>query len=313
MLNCMNHCRKILLFLTIFSFVGCVSEYVPEPTEFHHKLVVIAELEADVAPEFIVSTTYNLDSEPLVLKEGNTTVEVFDTQNFGEANAFRQNKVGDIKWNPPGQFIPRSGKEYSLVVNISDPSMDMLPVEGLTMIPESGDFANLEAVTYNQSNNFTQFNIGFSLDTPPDSNNFYHVIPFIRVGAVDFPLEIDKITEGINGSYVLSHRDGMLIDLTRLDESNSLKFRAKSLAPVNISQIDNPRMFYKLKTVTPEYFYYHQNISQSNLTNLGPFTLPLLTYSQFIDENATSPNAEPIGYGVFSAVSSVERSVEIIK
>lgn len=304
----MNQFKNLTYFLVLLCAFSCKVDVPIEDADFEHKLVVIAELEADVAPEFIISTTYDLTSEPEILPE-NTRVVVFDVDNPGEPNSFRQDlkSPGGIKWNPPGQFIPRLGKEYEIVVDVSNLGMDMEPIIATAKVPMPGDIESMAPVSYIEQEDYTTFNISINLQTPPDEENFYHLIPNIKIGGEDVTLDILDIEEGINSAFVLSHRDGMLIDVSRLNENKTLTFKARSLVPVNVAQMVNPRMFYTLKTVSAEYYNYHQNISRSNFTNLGPFTLPVITYSQFIDEG----DEEPYGYGVFSALSNVVRSVEI--
>jgi len=305
----MNQLRKLTYLALLLILVSCKYEVEVPPVEFEHKLVVIAELEADVAPELIVSTTYAIDSDPLTIPNY-ASVEVYDTDNPTEVNSFRPpTKQNSFAWSPPGTFVPRVGKEYQLVVDVNDSDMDIEPLIAYTKIPVPGDIVSSEAVTYNQSSDLTRFQIDMTLEDPEEETSNYHLIPMLVDGQDTFSLEIAKVTEGVNASFPLSHRDGMLIDISSLDDNNTLTFEAKTLSPVNVDQMQNPRMVYILKTVTEEYFYYHQTISRSNNSNLGPFTLPVITYSQFIDKNT----GEPYGYGVYSAVSKVIRSVEVIK
>ena len=303
----MDQLKKIAFLIVLVAFSSCKREFEPVSDDFQHKLVVIAELEADVEPEFVISTTYDLDSEPVYLSLQNTMVNVYDAGNPGEPNAFRPKEFGEISWTPPGQFVPRMGKEYQIIVEVDDPDMDMEMIVANAVVPEPGDIELMTPVTYEQDGEFAYFNIELKLQTPPDASNYYHLIPNIKVSGLDVNLDITDIQEGVNGAIELSHRDGMLIDISKLNEDKTLTFEARTLQPVNVSQMVNPRMFYTLKTVKGEYFQYHQNISRSNFTNLGPFTIPVITYSQFIEEG----DEEPYGYGVFTALSSVQRSVEI--
>jgi len=290
-----------LLFLAAFLslFASCRQDVFPEIEKSNQQLVVIAEIEEDVLPiEFIVSTTFSVNSAPFPLDQDKTFLTIGDPVVQGGEYTPREFRGIDgdstgFRFDDTTGFRPKPGLTYSLNLKAEDTDFETLDAE--TTMPFPGEFNGVPQVNLiSQNAQFTEFETTVSLSAPPDSESFYHIIPYLKAndGSELYP-DINTISQGLNASFVLSHRHGMLIDYSKIDDSSPLSFTLRTISPINIDQLSDRNMYYKLCTVTENYYMYHRSVSRIYETDKSPFTLPVVSYTQFDN-----------GYGIFTALSS---------
>ncbi len=297
---------KLLLFLSLLLFTSCIRDIDPEFESSDQKFVVLAEIqEGDPSPMFTISTTFELNSSPQELSLANTDVSVDDEigPGVGEFSPrdFRPVNGDDLRFEAQaGSFTPAQGERYFLKVTHLPGELPELT--GETFMPYVGSVETVNNVSLvAQTADYSEFDIDLVMGEMPDLNTFYHLMPFIKAndGSEIYP-DIVSIDEGRNGSFVLAHRHGMLVDYNTLEDTKNLSFTLRTLIPLNVDQLVDNKMYFKLRTVTEEYFKYHRSVSRQYETDRSPFTIPVLTYSQFEH-----------GFGVFSAFSEVFTSAEI--
>lgn len=299
--------HKLLFLLALLTIASCKQDVFPEVEQSSQELVVIAEIEEGIVPTIIVSTTFEVNSAPFPLDDATTFLTIGDPETpTGESykpREFRGDDGDTMKYFFPGGslFVPKQGVNYTLDLEAVD--TDLPPLIGETTMPYSGGFQNLNPVAVSSQNTqFTEFEAVIGLTAPPDPSTFYHVIPYLIAndGSFIYP-EVQTISEGLNAAFVLSHRYGMLVDYSKLDDANPLlSLSLRTITPINVDQLNDSNMYYKLCTVTEDYYRYHRTVSRIYETDKSPFTLPVEIYSQF--EN---------GYGIFAAFSAITESVEI--
>ncbi|MDA8692630.1 DUF4249 domain-containing protein [Saprospiraceae bacterium] len=299
----MNQFRAtyILLFLSATVLTSCLNDVELSSESDLPQLVVLAEFEEGLNPRIRISTTFDVNTNPEEIDSDSARVVIREsTSNFEELREARPLGNDLTSYQVPSEIFPTPGETYMLDVEVPNP--EILPIFGETTMPIRGNidlFNNISLLIENDD--FTEIAVSLNLGDTPDPNSFYHLIPFIidNNGSEIFP-DISRINTGENAALVLSHRDGMLIDINNLDNTNLLEFQIRSLFPLDVNQLTDKNLYFKLNTVAEEYFLYHSSISRQFETNQSPFTIPSLSYSQF--EN---------GYGIFTAFSTETFKSEI--
>jgi|GEM_PF-1933640 len=259
------------------------------------ELVVLAEWEEGVDPFLRISTTFDVNAAPEPIDGNFASVTFSEFSNSEAPRALRpdQNDLSYFFLASTTSFELKQGESYNLKVDV--PDLGMLPLTGQTTMPFRGDIDNInDVLIVAENSDFTEISVSLNLADTPDDGSYYHLTPYIidNTGAKIYP-DFSRILSGENGVTLLTHRDGILIDISSLDNTNLLEFHLRSLLPLDINQLSDKNLYFKLNTVAEEYYLYHQSVSRQFETNQSPFTIPTLSYSQF--EN---------GYGIFTAFSS---------
>ena len=180
-------------------------------------------------------------------------------------------------------------------MNVEVEELEIPSLSGETLMPERGSIELVNSISVTaDTDRFTELAVSLNLGELPDPESYYHLIPFVidNNGTSIFP-EIDGVQLGANASTVLRHRHGMLIDINALGEANTINFNLRSLLPLDIDNLNDKNLYFKLNTVAEEYFLYHTSISRQFESQTSIFTLPAISYTQF--EN---------GFGIFTAFST---------
>ncbi len=284
-----------LLILSSLLLTSCLRDVEFSSESGLQQLVVLAEWEEGLEPSLRISTTFDINSAPEPI-DGNFASVTFSESSVNETpRALRpnQNDLSLFFLASFSDFELKQGESYNLTVDV--PDLDLEPVVGQTRMPFRGsidNFNDIKLVTENSD--FTELSVSLNMGAIPDSNSFYHLIPYVidNSGTKIFP-DVSKLVTGENGVTLLSHRDGILIDNNNLDNTNLLEFNLRTLLPLDINQLSDKTLYFKLNTVAEEYYLYYQSVSRQFETNQSPFTIPTLSYSQFDN-----------GYGIFTAFSS---------
>lgn len=297
---------KLLLFTTIIIlFASCRQDVFPEIEESSQEIVVIAEIEEGVSPEITVSTTFEVNSAPYPLNESNTFLNVGDPIVLGGDYVNRGFRSDGIDTNvfffpDPDGFKPKPGLTYTL--NVKTPTLEYEEINSETTMPFPGDFTNIPTVQMvSENSEYSEFQVTAELAAPPNLESYYHLIPYFTAndGSLIYP-NVNTIDSGLNASFVLTHRSGMLVDYSKIDDSNPLSFTLRTILPLDIDQLNDRNMYFKLCTVTDDYYEYHKSVSRIYETDKSPFTLPVLSYTQFDN-----------GYGIFTAFSAITKKAVI--
>lgn len=289
--------RFILLLFTIYAVVltSCYNPVDLELENTDQQLVVIGEIEEGKKPFFKISTTFAINSAPIQFVDNTVFVTLMELSNENTPIEFRpQEGTNQTMFFLPGNtYKPEAGETFSLDVRVEDSNFDN--IVGTTKMPLRGNIESYNSVKLAQANNdFTEIDVSLNMSETPDAGSYYHLTPYLLDdnGEQIFP-DFSSVTEGKNGTFVLSHRHGILIDNNELDDTNLLEFTLRTLSPINISQLADRNLYFKLHTVAEEYYRYYKSVSKQFETDQSPFTVPVSSYSQFDN-----------GYGIFTAFSS---------
>lgn len=294
--------RFTLLLITLFCvlFTSCYNDVDLQLENTQSELVVIAELEEGKQPFFNISTTFEVSSSPQTFEENSVFVTLLEASNENSPIEFRPEDDLQNMFFLASNYTPIAGETYNLNVNVKD--SDFADLNGSTTMPQRGNIESYNSVRHAETNaNYTEINVSLNMSETPDAGSYYHLTPYLLDDNGDqiFP-DFSSIAVGKNGTFVLSHRHGILIDLNDLDDTNLLEFTLRTLSPININQLTDRNLYFKLNTVAEEYYRYYKSVSRQFETDQSPFTVPVLSYSQF--EN---------GYGIFTAFSSEVLQTEI--
>jgi len=289
--------QRFILLLTLFcvALTACYNPVDLELEDTDQQLVVIGEIEEGKKPFFKISTTFAVNSEPEQFEDNTVFVTLMEASNQNTPIEFRpQEGTNQTMFFLPGSsYEPQVGDTFSIDVRVENSNFD--DITGTTKMPQRGNIEFYNSVKLAESNNdYTEIDVSLNMSETPDEGSFYHLTPYLLDNNGDqiFP-DFSSITVGRNGTFVLSHRHGILIDNNDLDDTNLLEFTLRTISPINIDQLADRNLYFKLNTVAEEYYRYYKSISKQFETDQSPFTVPVLSYSQFDN-----------GYGIFTAFSS---------
>lgn len=291
----------LLSILTVITFSSCLRDLDIDSNDSDSQLVVLAELEEGVQPIFRVSTTFPINSSPEPFNSDLANVVITEsTTGQEDRREFRPSGNDPNTFFIPSDLLPEQGVTYNLTVDVEE--LEIPSLFGETVMPERGSIESVNSISViADTDRYTELSVSLNMGELPDPASYYHLIPFIvdNNGTSIFP-DVESILRGQNASVVLGHRHGMLIDIKALDDSNTVNFNLRSLLPLDINNLNDKNLYFKLNTVAEEYFLYHSSISRQFDTQASIFTLPTISYTQF--EN---------GYGIFTAFSTETIKSEI--
>ncbi len=281
----------ILVFLLI-ALYSCYNEYIPTSQSTDQKLVAIAELEAGSIGHIHLGSTFGINMEEVELDHEISKIDII---NFPESNGpeeYRYDKALKRYENPT--FKPIEGGIYQLLIDANIDGISQ--ISSFSRVPYMTNYLSepvvSQATLVNVENKeISHFNVEFSIDQNQDDDNYFHLVPGIDENN---SLIVDKITEGENALHSLVHRDGILIDKSKLSAGNTMSFSLKTTNTLEVSNSDPLFLYLELRTITKEYYDFHLAISRQGSTNAGPYTLPVSSFTNI--EN---------GYGLFATYSSV--------
>lgn len=289
--------KNYILLFSICSLASCVNEFVPESNSSEQRLVAIAEIAAGELSTIHLSSTFGINTPEVELDHDISVIKILNIE--------EDNRPEEYRYNPQTQqyqnqtFIPREGALYALSV---DANIEDIPVIfASTKIPFSTSFEvlnepKMQIVINNDGTEVGEFDAIIEIEDKPEAD-FFHFIPYIDDTN---KLRVETIEIGGNAINMLNHRDGILIDKTRLGVDNRLAFNMRTTTTPEVSGSDPSYLYFQLRTITQEYYDYHIALSKQSATNAGPYTLPVTTYTNV--EN---------GYGLFASYSSQIDSILI--
>jgi hypothetical protein len=291
--------RNLILLLIIATLSSCIKEYTPENNFSEQKLVAIAEIEANEFAIINLSSTFSSTIPELDIDHDITRISIINYE-FGKPNPEEYRYDKDLESYENLTFKPKEGQIYDLEIDVAIEGIPM--IRSTTRVPHASNFQDVALLnsanyTNEQGESRTQIEVTLLLEPLKNVNTYYHIVPYILKNVnntvVKEAMEIASISKGENASFILSHRDGMLIDETKMNNDNDLTFKINSKSPFQIGGTKDTFVYFELRTVTEAYYNFHISLSRQKDSNAGPFTLPVTTYTNI--EN---------GYGLFASFSS---------
>ena len=294
------------MFFIIVCQFSCIKEYIPENQHNEQKIVAIAELEANQLTSIDISSTFSSTSPELFIDHEFTRISVINYESgSSKPEEYRYRPALETYKND--DFIPKEGQLYDF---FADVKIEGIPVlHATTRIPYASRIENIELIDRSpyiseQGTVLEQFQINILVEPLKNVNTYYHLIPMIASSGQPIEeaenLNVSSVTNGENATFILSHRDGILIDETKLNSDNNLTLNLRTKSPFETGGTNESSLYFELRTVTEAYYNYHVSLSRQNDSNSGPFTLPVTTFTNI--EN---------GYGLFASFSTNLDSLQI--
>lgn len=215
----------------------------------------------------------------------------------------------------PGSSF-EEGKTYQF--NGSVPDSDLMDVFGTTKIPFKTNILEtdmLQIDTIYNPDDATRYGLRFEffvkIDEPVSYPAFYRLIPLLKDYGLDsggklflksddiFYFDNFDFINGGNASHDMEHRDGFLINQSKL-EDNSLAIIIETYDSLVLGEDRVPKVFFKLQTVEEDYYHYFLSTSKLLKAQASGSSQPVSSYS-----NITN------GHGVFTSYSETIDSFSI--
>ena len=289
----------LLLGLCICLFNSCVEEYLPEGSLSNQKLVAFAELESGELSTIRVGSTFSATQSEVDLDHNLTIVKIINFENNNKPEEYRYDANIDAYRNIT--FRPNEGAIYELHFDANIEGFKV--ITGRTQVPYKTEFDFLqsevqtEIVTNEVGEDIGVFEVRMKIDVDKTETGYFHLIPKIDE---ENTLYFDEVITNKNAVHVLQHRDGILIDKSKLEDATDLRFKLKTFASFDVSEVESSYLKCDLRSITEEYYEYHLATSRQSSTNAGPYTLPVTTYTNMAN-----------GYGIFATFSTVTDSLLI--
>lgn len=273
--------------------ISCSEEYLPETGQSTMEGVVLAELEVGKRVRFNLVTTFSNESSPVPIHEDDIEGFLINSTTI-EKEQIRLAGEGGSEWLS-NAFKFQPGHDIAIELNSMTPAMESLYAS--STVPFSGSILEKE---FTATSDIDLFDFNLTLGEI-ELGNFYHLQAFtLKSDNSKSFLEISEISLGSDNIFELNHMDGILIDYSSLGSEKSFTFKGK-LLDENIIQGNGPiKVYFKLKTVTEDYYQYHRSLSLQNLSVQGPFDPPMESYT----------NIER-GHGIFTAYTSILDSLRV--
>ncbi|NNE25370.1 MAG: DUF4249 family protein [Saprospiraceae bacterium] len=291
--------KLLFIGLCLFIFSSCIEEYLPEGSLSDQKLVAFAELEAGELSQIRVGSTFSSSQSEVALDHNLTIVKVINFENNNKPEEYRYDP--NIDAYRTLTFRPNEGAIYELHFDSNIEGFKV--ITGRSQVPYKTEYDFLqsevttEIVTNSEGEDIGNFEIRLKIDVDKTETGYFHLIPSIDDQNT---LYFDEIITNKNAIHVLQHRDGILIDKSKLNDANDLRFKLKTFGSFDVSEVESSYLKCKLRSVTEEYYEYHLATSRQSSTNAGPYTLPVTTYTNMAN-----------GYGIFATFSTVTDSLLI--
>ena len=298
--------KGLIYCFIIASLSSCIKEYTPEYNSSDQKLVAVAEIEANEFGLINLSSTFSSSLPEIDIDHETSLINII---NYESGRAFpeeyRYDK--DLESYKNVDFKPKEGQVYDLIVDIGNPSIDI--IKATTIVPYSTKIRDIQLLNINTEIDengleLKQFEIMLLVEPLKNVKTYYHIIPYLykndNSNSEKEMLDLVSISSGENASFPLSHRDGILIDQTKLSSDNDLTFKLRTKSTLDLGGIKDSFIYFELRTVTEAYYNFHISLSRQKDSNAGPFTLPVTTFTNI--EN---------GYGLFASFSTSLDSVLI--
>lgn len=282
--------KLLAISLTLILGFSCTKVIEPDIVEFPQQLVVEAEFEAGVSrPVLNLRTTFDNTNAAFENHEftNEMLVQVF-VNDEDEPNDFRPIQDNRSLWKATSELMITEGNDYRLLIDAE--VLGLNAQDAKTSVPVARNF-NI-AATENQK---LDFDVSVQIEDEADGEfGYFHLVPHVvRSNGEIIKFTINEVDSGINAVIPLKHRHGILIDESILDDDKVFSFNLRITEIAGKEELKTPFVYFTLKTVTEDYFKYHNSINSQVINNASPFSLPQQTFTNFNN-----------GFGLFAAYST---------
>lgn len=303
----------LLIFIVIFFMAAtCERPLDLDIDEPEPRLVVVSNFTNDKALEVVVSKTKSILSSSETEYVLNAKVELYQGENFietldlvpplGKLNPYYTTRV----------FRPEVNVVYNIIVEA--PGFDLVMAQ--SKIPgniaiESFDISNLVSFPINDGNVAYRYDVMLSFEDPPAEANYYH-LKFFQQIINYFNVEGDTIlgepylqqiafNSNSDNNFLIAYFDGgVLFEDGRFD-GQMITYTFPLQVQVNPGTEILGQIFVELRTVSEEYYLYHNSLSRQQSDPNRPFHEPVIIFNNIKN-----------GSGIFAGYSTSLDSIPII-
>ena len=291
--------------------MSCREEFFLEPEESSPNLNFISELSTESPISATLSTTVpfgaqegsELPPDAMVFFSGSDLPVLATAMTFNDNRGFYELRRFDFK--------PTQGNTYEIKAFLPNSSFDTL--SATTYIPRSGRISQVNTLSVSKrevSINEEHYiiRVSVSLAEPRDLPAYFQIIPH-RVlttfrtdsdGNVLFTdhneleeLKIKNVLSDRNAVFEFSHKNGIFIDYSRLQDNN-IELELETSEPLSRHSEVIRLLNIQLNTLAPELYYYNSFLNDQFRANKTTFSYPVNSYSNINN-----------GIGIFGGYSTV--------
>lgn len=277
---------------------SCSEPITLDQSEFQSKLDIKAEFTVGNQITIDLSTTGAIGMGVPITKPNDALIRISDIDT-DDSKVIRKSNVDGVYFSDQlsGFFV--ENHSYLLEVELDD-----LPAaSAISVIPSSGNLINQRVINQYYDDSSEEYGhyiieLEVELNTPPELYSYYHLSFSRSIHDGTERFDFLDIPYGNNACNDLLHREGMLVDPSKLID-NKVILKLKTVTPLfDGEEIDE--IFVDLKTITQDYFDYHRKVS----SQFGALNSP-------INDRVTAATNIDNGFGLFAGFSAVQDTIKI--
>jgi hypothetical protein len=300
--------KRIYLFLPLLLIAACERELEIDLSKVNPELVVIANFsDLDTLEVVVAKTRPVLETGPAEYVS-DATVHIYDNGAFIDRLTFVPSPIPQFpSYYLSPSLVPQPGRKYT--ISVSAPGFPS--VEATSEIPfpieinTGASDLSIEEKAIDANTALVNFFIDLHIPLPVPKPSYFHLNFYQQVHSFQINEKGDTIQYGFFSlplgftsqnpdlpfvSYVeergvLFGNDALFNNHGKISFTGSFQFRP------NEQRLGN--FLVELRTVSPEYYFYHRSLARLSLAGSDPFSEPVILYSNI--EN---------GQGVFAGFMS---------
>lgn len=302
----------LLYFIMLLFVAACERPVDLNLDEFEPQLAIVSNFALDQRVEVQVSKTQSPISTDNPEYVDNATVELYQATQLIE----RLTLIPARNNNPPfyisQQFTPTSGIEYTLKVQ----APNFKPVEAKSILPAPTPIRALSITNVNIKpgtkpiQSVYEYEVQITFDDPLKVKNYYHLNFYQQLFTYRLEGKDTILTEQVflkqkfnsatDDNTMISYFDGGVLFEDKNFNGEPISFSFPLQVEIVPSRQLLGNMYAELRTVSPEYYLYHNSLSRQQTSPGGPFSEPVIIYNNI--EN---------GQGSFAGYSPALDSIAI--
>lgn len=305
----------VILVLSLL-LVGCREDFLLDGDNEIKNLNFISEISPDKPVEAFLAPNIAIGHNSEQLDPNDAVVYFSGTDFPGHRTAMVYNNNTRRFILRTTDFRPKPGSTYEIEAQFPDTDYDVITSK--TTIPkaigiEHVDILDVVDIRVGIDKKEYYITVALSLETPQQYPAYVHIVPYhkhstyrisdgktmISTDNESSIMTIDNIEENRQAIKTLSHKEGVVVDYSRLPDRRII-FTCKTKTPLKSSTEIIKFLDFQIETMSEELYLYHQSLSRQLNSQRSDYSSPVSGYS----------NVER-GYGVFGSSSGMTVTIEI--
>jgi len=284
----------LALIVLISLLSGCEREVDLDLRSLPPELVVLANFSDMDTMEVVVSKTWPVLEKEKVTYVSDAAIGLYIDGFYAENLEFKPSSVLHIPgYYLSGHVIPEPGRHYRITVDV--PGFDPLAAECTMPFPVEIDtgFTSLliEKSEMDEVFNLATFTVKIKVQDPEPAANYYHlnfyqegyditVTPWgdtVRDLFYSLPLVMSSNDEDISLIPYIEDRGALFSDEALDKTGGELSFTSAFQYRRSDQEIGD--FIIELRSVAPEYYFYHRSLARQYKAGQDPFSEPVILYT----------------------------------